>query len=80
MVGSSVEFLRFARRKVIVLAWVSDGRSFFDDGGVDTEETARGRWAGKKKRGCRREGGDEGRGRKRVHCSLLCVLLSLPPR
>lgn len=78
MIGSSVECFRFARRKcglrtAIVVAWITDRRTFFDDGGVDTEEKTRGRLAAKKrmkKRGFRRKCGDEGRRRRnRVHSS-----------
>lgn len=71
MIGSTVEFLRLATTTtVIVVAWVSDRRTFFDDGGVDLEETRRGRSAAKR-RVVKRECGDEGRRRNRVHCSAL---------
>lgn len=69
MIGSVVEFFRFVTT-IIVVAWVCDRSTFFDDCGVDTEEERRGRSAAKKRVVKRECGGDEGRRRNRVHCSV----------
>jgi hypothetical protein len=68
VIGSVVECFGFVTT-IIVVAWVCDWRTFFDDGGVDTEESRRGRSAAKKRVMKRECGGEEGRRRNRVHCS-----------
>jgi hypothetical protein len=69
VIGSVVECFGFVTT-IIVVAWVCDWRTFFDDGGVDTEESRRGRSAAKKRVMKRECGGEEGRRRNRVHFSV----------